>query len=274
MNNNFVQISWFGKHFGEEPPLVGNKDQGSGAIFFTGCNLKCVFCQNYQISHKGLGKSFSIDELVSIMLDLQKQNCLNINFVTPTIWFEQIKSAILLAKEKGLKIPIVWNSNGYEVVEILKEMNGLVDIYLPDFKYGTDKTAEKYSKIFNYPKTAKNAVLEMLSHVGNLKTKNNIAKKGVIVRHLVLPNNLDNTFVALDLLSEIDKNIYISLMGQYNPIFKSKEFVEISRKLYLSEWEKAKNYLKKKGFENGWIQDLDSADCLVPDFNKKNPFEK
>ena len=253
--------------------MVGNKDQGSGAIFFTGCNLKCVFCQNYQISQEGLGNKFTVEQLAQIMLDLQKQNCLNINLVTPTIWFEQIKCACLKAKEKGLRIPIVWNSNGYEVVEILKQMKGIVDIYLPDFKYGIDSCAEKYSKVFNYPKTAKNAVLEMLSQVGNLKIKNNIAKKGVIVRHLVLPNNLENTFVALDLLSEIDNKIYVSLMGQYNPVFNSKEFVDISRKLYFSEWEKAKNYLKKKAFENGWIQDLDSASCLIPDFNKKNPFE-
>ena len=217
-NFESVKISWFGKHFGEEPPLVypernrrGNERslprarreigvypeprRGAGTIFFTGCNLRCVYCQNYQISQGNIGKNYTIAELVKIMLDLQTQGALNIDLVTPTIWFRQLKQTITEAKKQGLKIPIVWNTNAYDGAKIIKEMEGLVDIYLPDFKYGDDDLAFKYSGVKNYVKVAKESIKEMFRQVGNLElSEDGVAKKGVIVRHLVLPDNLENSF--------------------------------------------------------------------------------
>lgn len=269
---DFVKIAWFGKHFGEEPPLVGNIDQGAGGIFFTGCNLRCVFCQNYQISQENLGKKYSIDGLSSIMLDLQKLGAINIDLVTPTIWYKQIKEAILIAKNKGLNIPIVWNSNAYEDVEIIKEMDDFVDIYLPDFKYADNFLAERYSKVKNYREKAVVAICEMQKQVGNLIIENNIAKRGVVIRHLILPNNIDNSLKVLDEISKIDKNIYLSLMSQYSPMYKAGDYPEINRKLYESEFDKVYDYLMNIGIKNGWHQELNSSDEFIPDFNKENPF--
>lgn len=270
--NDFVKISWFGKHFGEEPPLT--KDKGAGTIFFTGCNLRCVYCQNYQISQGNIGKNYTISELVKIMLDLQKEGALNIDLVTPTIWFRQLKEAISETKKQGLKIPIVWNTNAYDGLKIIKEMEGLVDIYLPDFKYGDDDLAFKYSGVKNYVKVAKESIQEMFKQVGNLKlSKDGVAEKGVIVRHLILPNNLENSFKALDYIREIDKDIYVNLFAQYEPVFKAKDFPELNRTINKEEFEKVFDYLVKLGFENGWVQELESHSAFLPDFAKENPFE-
>lgn len=269
--NNKIKIAWFGKHFGEEPPLIGNENQGAGGIFFTGCNLKCCFCQNYQISQENLGEYCSIENLANIMIDLQKQNCVCIDLVSPTIWYKQIKESILIAKEKGLNIPIVWNSNGYEDVKIIKEMNGLIDIYLPDFKYSDNDVALKYSKINNYKEKAINAIKEMYDQVGAYDIYN-LKNKGLIVRHLILSNNTENSFGVLDEILKIDKNIPISLMSQYSPIYNAKNFEEINRKLIQEEFDKVFNYQLDIGLENGWHQELDSSDCFVPDFKKENPF--
>lgn len=271
-----VKMAWFGKHFGEEPPLVS--DKGAGTIFFTGCNLACVFCQNWQISQKNVGKEYSVKELTEIMLKLQKDGALNIDLVSPTIWVKQIKEAIVGAKNRGLTIPIVWNSNGYEKVETLKEMEGLVDIYLPDFKYGYDDLAFKYSGVKNYVETTKKAICEMLRQVGNLKTNSNgIAEKGIIVRHMILPNNIDNSLKVLKYISEIDpngasKNIFIHLMSQYEPVYKANEFPEVNRNITQKELEKVFDCLTQLGFENGWVQDLESHAVFLPDFTKENPF--
>lgn len=267
-----VKISWFGKHFGEEPPLV--KEKGAGTIFFTGCNLRCVYCQNYQISQgKIKGRDYSIFELVKIMLDLQKEGALNIDLVTPTIWFGQIKEAIIEAKKQRLEIPIVWNTNAYDGVGILKEIDGLIDIYLPDFKYGSDELAFKYSGIKNYVQIAKESIKEMLRQVGNLTmTKDEIAKRGVIVRHLILPNNLENSLKVLEYIKEIDKDIYIYLMSQYEPVYRAKDFPEINRNITKKEAEKVFDYLVRLGLENGWVQELESHSYLLPDFTKDNPF--
>jgi putative pyruvate formate lyase activating enzyme len=271
-DNNFVKISWFGKHFGEEPPLVGNK--GAGTIFFTGCNLRCVYCQNWQISGGTVsGKKYSIQEFVKIMTELQKEGALNIDLVTPTIWFLQIKEAVIEAKKQGLKIPVVWNTNAYEPIKILKEMEGLVDIYLPDFKYGDDALAFKYSGVKNYVKTAKESIKEMFRQVGNLKiSEDGIAKRGVIVRHLILPNNLENSFKALEYIKEIDKDIYVNLMSQYEPVDGANDFAEINRTVTKKEFESVFDYLVKLGFENGWVQELESHSAFLPDFTKENPF--
>jgi len=283
-----VRIAWWGLHFGEEPPFVGNK--GAGTIFFTGCNLQCVYCQNYQISQQGIGKNYNLEELVGIMLKLQEMGALNVDLVSPTIWSDQIKESIIEAKRQGLHIPIIWNSNAYEDVSMLKKLDGLVDIYLPDFKYGNNELGFKYSGIKNYVEKAKTAIKEMLRQVGNLKlSKDEIAQKGVLVRHLILPNNIENSLKVLEYLKEIDNNLYISLMSQYEPINKAKDFPEIrtcslrSRTLFLAlleinrnitkeEFKRVFDYFKELGFENGWVQEMGSNAILMPDFTKDNPF--
>ncbi|MFH0854739.1 MAG: radical SAM protein, partial [bacterium] len=272
MMKKYLKIAWFGKHFGEEPPLVGNEKQGSGAIFFSGCNLRCVFCQNCQISQEMMGTDYSIEELADIMIKLQDDGAVNINLVTPTIWWRQIKNALLIAEENGLKIPVAWNSNGYDKIEILKEMEGLIDIYLPDFKYGIDEIGFKYSGVKNYSQTAISAIKEMLSQVGNLEIdENGIAKKGLIVRHLILPNNLNNSFSAFKLLSEIDADLYISLMRQYLPLHKASLYPEITRMVRDDEFEKVYEEFLNLGFSNGWVQEGKCENIFVPDFRKQNP---
>ncbi|MDD3102136.1 MAG: radical SAM protein [Patescibacteria group bacterium] len=273
MTEKIIKIAWFGKHVGEEPPLVGNKNQGAGGIFFSGCNLRCVFCQNFQISQQRLiEKKYSIEELADIMLSLQKQKAVNIDLVTPTIWLPYIKKAIIAAKKRGLIIPIVWNSNAYEKVETLKQMEKLVDIYLPDFKYGDDEIALKYSGIKNYTTTATNAIKEMLRQVGHLKTKNNIAYKGIILRHLVLPNNTKNSLQVLEQTALIDKNIHLSLMNQYYPLYKAADFKEINQCVDNEEFNKVCKYALNLGFKNGWVQEKDSSRVLIPNFALKKPF--
>lgn len=268
---NFVKIAWHGKHFGEEPPLVG--DKGAGTIFFTGCNLRCVFCQNYQISQENLGKKISLDELSEIMLKLEKDGAVNIDLVSPTIWHAQIIKAIKKAKSVGLKLPIVWNSNGYEDKEIIKSLAGLVDIYLPDFKYGDDELAFKYSGVKNYVKKTKEAIKEMRDQAGNLKLDSHgLAIKGIIVRHLILPAQTENSLTVLKYLSEVDKNIHVSLMSQYEPVFKAKDWPEIYRRITSAEYEKVFARLLELGLENGWTQDLKSHSAYLPDFRKEQPF--
>jgi len=259
---NSVKIAWFGKHFGEEPPLVG--DRGAGTIFFSGCNLRCVYCQNYQISQQGIGKNYSIEELMEIILKLQNDGTVNIDLVTPTIWQEQIKQAIIVAKRKGLKIPIVWNSNGYDGVELIKKMEGLIDIYLPDFKYSDNDLAFRYSGIKNYVEKTEETIKEMINRVG---------AENVIVRHLILPNNIENSLNVLKKLKEINKDICISLMTQYEPVFRAKEFPEINRRITENEFEKVHNYQLELGLTKGWVQEMGNQKIFLPDFTKDNPFQ-
>lgn len=263
-SKNTIKIAWYGKHFGEEPPLTGKSSQGAGGIFFSGCHLHCVFCQNYQISQDKLGKDYSVAELVKIMLDLQKQGAINIDLVTPTIWSSQIIEAVKKAREQGLKLPIIWNSNGYESTAMIKSLKGIVDIYLPDFKYGIEEIGFKYSGIKKYPEIAEKAIREMIKQAG---------RKNVIVRHLVIPNNLENSFKALEILADIDNKINISLMSQYYPLYQAKNHPEINRPVTADEWQKINDHLENLGFENGWVQDLDSSDVFIPDFTKKEPFK-
>ncbi|MFA6528347.1 MAG: radical SAM protein [Candidatus Gracilibacteria bacterium] len=291
-----VKISWFGKHFGEEPPFCGSSNQGAGGIFFTGCNLRCVFCQNYQISQggvshsrnslydgarnasrpsaeEGIGRDYSVEELAEIMIKLQKDRAVNIDLVTPTIWFKQIKEAIRIARKNGLKIPILWNSNAYEKAEMLCEMEGLVDIYLPDFKYGIDEVGLKYSGVANYSVVAIPVIKEMIRQVGNLQIDlEGVARRGVVVRHLVLPGNLENSLEAIRKLAEIDMELHVSLMNQYFPMHKAKNFPEVNRVLTKDEFDQVFKFLLKKGFQNGWVQDEESREVLIPDFTRENPF--
>ncbi len=274
-----MRIAWYGKHFGEEPPLVGElsyeqKECGAGTIFFSDCNLHCVFCQNYQISQEKLGKEYSVFELAQIMLKLQSQGALNIDLVTPTLWWRFLKEAILLARDLGLDIPVIWNSNAYEGLRIIREMDGLVDIYLPDFKYMDDTLAIKYSNAPGYSLLAEKAIKEMFLQVGKLQIENGIAKKGLIVRHLVIPGNVDNSIAVLKKIAAIDKNIHLSLMNQYYPVYESYRFNEINRRLTEDEISTVETRRMELGLENGWVQEADAGDVFLPDFRKENPFDK
>ncbi|HTW97115.1 MAG TPA: radical SAM protein [Candidatus Methylomirabilis sp.] len=269
--NKQIKIAWYGRHFGEEPPLTGLK--GAGTIFFGGCNLHCVFCQNWQISQENFGREYSIAELAQIMLELQNQGAANIDLVTPTPWRREIKQAIILARKQGLKIPIAWNSNAYESVAAIKDLAGLIDIYLPDFKYGDGAAAVKYSRAPQYPVVAEKAIREMYRQVGLLKIGDDgLAIKGIIIRHLILPNNLSNTFSALDLIAAIDKNIHLSLMSQYHPVYRAAEFAEINRAVTPEEIAAAEKKKFELGLENGWTQEPESGEIMLPDFSRPNPF--
>jgi putative pyruvate formate lyase activating enzyme len=273
-----MKIAWYGKHFGEEPPLVGNsssqeKRYGAGTIFFSGCNLRCVFCQNYQISQEKLGKDYSAREVADIMLELQNETAANIDLVTPTIWWSPLKEAISIARNNGLEIPVVWNSNAYEKKDIIREMEGLVDVYLPDFKYADDKLAVKYSDAPRYSRVAFEAIGEMYRQVGDLIIKDGIAQKGLIVRHLILPGCIENSSSVLKKIAGIDKDIYLSLMSQYYPVYRSDEFPEINRRLTEDEIKSVEEKRIELGLENGWTQGTDSGEIFLPDFRKKSPFD-
>ena len=251
-----VKIALYSIHNFEEPCISGEK--GSGTIFFSNCNLNCVFCQNYEISQQGRGKEIEIEELAEIMLKQQEKGVENINFVTPTSYSIQIKEAIIIAKEKGLKIPIVYNTNGYENVETLRELEGLIDIYLPDLKYYYDSLGKEFSKVDNYFEIATNAIKEMYRQVGRpILNEKGVMQKGLMVRHLILPNNIENSKRCLKWLKEnFNDKIYISLMAQYFPTYKAKEISEINRKLTPKEYEEIENYLYDLDIENGYIQEL------------------
>jgi putative pyruvate formate lyase activating enzyme len=268
-----IRISWFGKHFGEEPPLTGSPNQGAGTIFFSGCNLHCVFCQNWQISQKNFGREYSIGELAQIMLNLAEQGAVNIDLVTPTPWRREIKAAVLAAKERGLKIPIAWNSNAYESAAAIKDLAGVIDIYLPDFKYGEDQAAKKYSGAPEYSSVADKAIREMYKQVGLLELdENGLAKKGLVIRHMILPNNLQNTFAVLEKIAAIDKNIHLSLMSQYHPVYRAAEFQELNQPVSAAEIVAAEDKKFELGLENGWVQEAEAGNIFLPDFERPNPF--
>ena len=254
-------------HNFEEPCISGKK--GSGTVFFSNCNLNCVFCQNYKISQEGLGKEISIEELADIFIDEQNKNAENINLVTPTMYVYQIIEAVKIARNKGLKIPIVYNSNGYENVETIKKLNGYIDIYLPDLKYYYDDLAFKYSGIKNYFENATSTIKEMYNQVGapNLD-ENGMIKKGLIIRHLILPNHIQNSKNVLKWINDnMDKNVFVSVMAQYFPTHMAKEFPEINRKLTKEEYEEIEDYLYSLDLDNGYIQELgEHEEEYVPDF--------
>jgi putative pyruvate formate lyase activating enzyme len=280
MKERKVKIAWYGKHFGEEPPLIGNpsssfsekKRNGAGTIFFSGCNLRCVFCQNYQISQEKLGKEYSASELANIMLELQDEGVANIDLVTPTPWWRSLRESIVLARKLGLTIPLVWNSNAYETLHIIREMSGLVEIYLPDFKYADDRLAVKYSNAPEYSRLAYRSIKEMFRQVGRLQIKDGIAQKGLIIRHLILPGCLDNSFAVLEKIASIDKDIHLSLMSQYYPVYCAGKFPEINRCLTSDEIKWVEGKRRELGLKNGWSQEVNSGDTFLPDFRKENPF--
>lgn len=251
-----IKIALYSIHNFEEPCISGEK--GSGTIFFSNCNMNCVFCQNYEISQLGRGKEITIEELANVMIKQQERNVQNINLVTPTSYALHIVEAIKIARKKGLEIPIVYNTNGYESVETLKLLEGYVDIYLPDLKYYYDDLAKKYSKVDNYFEIATKAIREMYRQVGTpVLDENGVMKKGLMIRHLILPNEVQNSKKVLKWIKEnIDSNVYVSIMAQYFPTYKAKEIPEIARKITKEEYEKVENYLYELDLENGYIQEL------------------
>ena len=250
-----IIISSYNVHFGEEPPLVGNF--GSGTIFFTNCNLRCVYCQNYPISQLGNGNKVSLLKLAEIMLALQKRKCHNINLVTPTHFVPQILKSLKIAIKMGLHIPIVYNTSSYESVETLELLKGIIDIYLADARYADDKIAEKYSAATNYFEVMKKSLTEMYRQVGNLIVdKEGIAHSGLIVRHLVLPEDLSGTKKIMHFIAKkISLYIYISLMAQYFPAYQAGQFPPLSRRINREEYSKALRAFKEEGLENGWFQE-------------------
>lgn len=255
-----VKLNSYFSHKGEEPPISGI--HGSGTVFLCGCTMSCLFCQNYQISHLGRGKKISNDELADIFIELQDEGCHNINIVTPTQWVPQILSAVEIARPKGFKLPIVYNTNGYETVETLKILDGIVDIYLPDIKYSDNEKAKMLSQTSNYVEKNRKALKEMYSQVGNLKLDDrNIAQRGMIVRHLILPENMAGTREALTFLKNtFGKEINISLMAQYTPMFKAEEIPDINRRLTVKEYQEAIALLEELDLENGWYQHIEDLD--------------
>lgn len=260
------KIARVGLHHFEEPCLSG--ERGSGTIFFSGCNLRCLFCQNYEISHGGKGLEVSESELIDCMLYLQDIGAHNINLVTPSNYTNLLQSTLEKAKPI-VKLPIVWNSSGYETVANLKKMGGLVDVYLPDFKYSDDDLAWEYSHAKGYREVALAALEEMRRQQPNDVFDNDgMMQKGVIVRHLVLPGQIENTVDALRDIASVDKSLYVSLMGQYFPTDNVKNHPTLSRRLTTSEYDEAIDSFFSAGLHNGFSQDLDSAtEEYVPDFD-------
>ncbi len=270
-------ISSYCTHHGEEPALSGT--YGSGAIFFGNCNLRCVFCQNHQISQDPASqKANEADtrKLAETMLALQTKGCHNINLVSPSHFTPQIVQALLLAIPLGLSIPLVYNTNAYDSLDTLRELNGIIDIYLPDLKYASNKNAEKYSQAPNYTQVSRAAIKEMFYQVGELRTdEDGLAERGLIVRHLILPDDAAGTNESLQWLArEVSPNITVSLMSQYHPSHHAARFPELARSITASEYTAAEQSLAEAEIENGWVQDLAAPDNYLPDFTRPgHPFE-
>lgn len=246
-------VSSFHAHFGEEPPISGKN--GSGTIFFTHCSLRCVFCQNHPISQLGQGKEVSVKEVSEMMLKLQAEGCHNINFVTPTHYMPQILEAVFIAKESGLKIPLVYNSGGYESMEALEILDGIIDIYMPDMKYSENEPAKKYSNAPDYFEINKAAVKEMHRQTGDLKIEKGIARKGILIRHLVLPENSAGSRKIFEFIaSELSPETYVNIMAQYYSCHLADKFPEIDRGITAREYMNAIREAEKAGLKNGFRQ--------------------
>jgi putative pyruvate formate lyase activating enzyme len=258
-------------HHGEEPPLSGKN--GAGTIFLSSCNLGCIYCQNYQISQSTDGKELNPAELADVMLNLQKQHCHNIDLVTPTPQVPLIMEALRLARAEGLKIPFVYNCGGYEDPRIIKMLAGMVEIYLPDFKYGLEEDSILFSTAPGYPRFALDSLKEMVKQVGDdLELIKDIAQRGIIVRHLVLPGRIENSKEVFRLIKkEISTSISISLMSQYTPISKLNNHPILGRRIMREEYNQVLDYALHLGFENLFVQEVNGSN-LTPDFNNENPF--
>jgi putative pyruvate formate lyase activating enzyme len=270
--SNTLEIAHYGPHFGEEPPLTGEK--GAGTIFFTHCNLKCSFCQNHHISHEGIGRPVSEEKLGKIMIHLQALDCHNIDLVTPSHFLPFILKALSLAAAQGLRIPLVYNSSGYESRDTLKLLDGIIDIYLPDWKYAEKSLGKQYSNAPDYPSVCQAAIQEMYRQVGDVMLDSHkIAQRGLIIRHLVLPGLLTNSEKVLTLIrAAFPDSIRISLMSQYAPRFRACDHSLINRPLNQEEYQEISALMKRLDFEEYWIQGLESQEVFFPDFKSANPF--
>ena len=247
-----LMVSSVSPHFGEEPPLVGF--HGSGTIFLTHCNLRCVFCQNYDISHLGRGHITTSSEMANYMLRLQKMGCHNINFVTPTHYLPQIVASLPEAIDSGLKVPLVFNCGGYESLEVIRLLQGIIDIYMPDVKYADGRVAKKYSMSPDYPDVIKKVLLEMYRQVGNLKTnQDGIVERGLLIRHLIIPENLAGTEALMEFIAtDISKDSYVNIMAQYRPMYRADEFPELNRKITVQEYQEAIAIAIRAGLHRGF----------------------
>lgn len=266
--SNKAKIALASLHHFEEPCISGKN--GSGTVFFSNCNLNCKYCQNYEISQMGKGKEIEIEELSEIFLNQQEKGANNINLVTPTSYAYHIIEALDIAKKKGLHIPIIYNTNGYENVETIELLNGYIDVYLPDLKYYSNELAKKYSGIDNYFECATKAIMKMYEQVGRVVfDEEGIIKKGLIIRHLVLPNHILNSKHILKWIKENMKDdVMVSVMAQYFPTYKAKEDELLNRKLTKKEYKQIEDYLYSLNLENGYMQELgDHEEEYVPDFN-------
>ena len=252
-----LEVSSFHPHFGEEEPLVGRG--GSGTIFFTNCSLRCVFCINWEISQGGEGRDVSVEDMADMMLKLQKIGCMNINFVTPTHYLPHILLAADIAAGRGLRLPLVYNTCGWEHVRILKLLDGIIDIYLPDFKYSDRKMAEKYSSAaVDYPDITMNALLEMQRQVGTAEpAEDGIVRRGLMIRHLVMPNGVGGTEKVVRWIADnLPKDTYLNIMSQYRPMYKASEYPDISRRITRKEYLQAVKCAKEAGLTNLDIQGI------------------
>ena len=271
-----IRISYAGLHHGEEPPLSGSK--GSGTIFFIGCNCRCVFCQNSDISQEFThtpSQILTVEQLADEMIRLQKVGAHNINFVSPSHMVYQMAEAILVAHKQGLTIPVVYNSNGFDSVAVLKQIRGLIDIYLPDLKYIDSNLAKTYSALPSYPQIVPGVLGEMFEQVGLLDLdRNGIAEAGLIIRHLVLPGALENSKRCLDLIASISVDIPVSLMSQYSPRYKAVQYEPLCRALKEEEYQDIVAYAEDLGFSSLYVQAMESQTHYLPDFFGNSPFEE
>ncbi len=244
-----AKVSSYGPHLGEEDPLRGWR--GSGTIFFTRCNLHCQYCQNHDISQTDAGYEVEPEDLASIMLELQEQGCHNINLVSPSHVVPQIMAAVLVAAQAGLRLPLVYNTGGYDSLEMLRLLDGIIDIYMPDMKYADAEIAHRYSKVQNYPEVNKAAVREMHRQVGDLQLdENGLATRGLLVRHLILPNHLAGTAEVLRFLAEeISSNTYLNLMDQYRPAYRAYQYPELNRSITRQEYQEALRWASQFGLK-------------------------
>lgn len=242
-----AMVSSYGPHFGEEAPLVGK--HGSGTIFFTNCNLRCLFCQNYSISQLGQGQNVSKEELARIMVFLQAEGCHNINLVSPTHVVPQVLEALELAAKSGLHLPLVYNSGGYDSVETLRILDGVIDIYMPDMKYDDEETARELSNVDNYPEINRAAIKEMHRQTGDLEVDGEgVAQRGLLIRHLVLPHGLAGTKSIMSFLSnEVSRNTYVNIMDQYHPCYKAFQIPSLRRRISSTEFHEALSLAREAG---------------------------
>lgn len=267
--NDKIKIALVSLHKFEEPCISGKN--GSGTIFFSNCNLKCMFCQNYEISHLGKGYEISTEQLAQIFIEQQERGAHNINLVTPTMYVIQIIEAIKIAKSNGLNIPIIYNTNSYENIETIKMLKGHIDVYLPDIKYYSNDLCKRYSKVNNYFENASSAIKEMYNQVGAPEfDENGMIKKGVIIRHLILPNFIQNSKNILKWIKQnMPEDVFVSVMAQYFPTYKAMQDEKINRKISKKEYSIIEDYIYMLDLKNGYLQDFiedENEQQYVPDF--------